>query len=141
MCKKFTKTLVTVILMLSMMIVPVSAAVIDGNEVQPCYTHTESIFLTINFDKNNVVYCGLFVNLLSTGTGTSGIMTLYDSNGAILQQWPISDYEQPISADFTYSGTYGERYTLTYSGYVYGTGMVVPDRIDMSITDTCVDIY
>lgn len=134
------KMLVTIILVMSMMIIPVSAADNSGNEIAPCFNHTESIVLTIGFDKNNVVYCGLAVDLFSTGTGTSGIMTLYDSNGAILQRWPISDYEEPIGVEFTYPGTYGERYTLTYAGYVYGTGMIAPDWVDMSVTDTCVDV-
>ena len=124
-----------------MMQIPVYAANVNDSIVQPCYNHTQNALLVISFDKNNVVYCSLSVDLYSTGTGTSGVMKLYDSNGAILKQWPISDYESPIISEFTYQGTYGERYTLTYSGYVYGTGMIAPDRIELSITDTCVDVY
>jgi len=141
MIRKVIKTIMAITLALSMFVVPVCASDAEGYIVQPRYDHTESATLSIGFDKNNVIYCSLTVETYSTGRGTSGIMTLYDSNGAILQQWPISDYEQPISADFTYQGTYGERYTLTYSGYVYGTGLVMPDQIELSITDTCVDIY
>ena len=138
--KQILRLIISLTLCMSMMLVPVSAANINDNAVQPCYTHTESIILSISFDKNNVVYCGLSVNLYSSGTGTSGIMTLYDSNGAVLQRWPVSDYESPIAVEHTYQGEYGERYTVTYSGYVYGTGMVMPDQVELSITDTCVDV-
>lgn len=139
--RKISKTLMTVILVLSMMSVPVQAAGNYDDQVAPCFNHTDSIILTISFDKNNTVYCGLSVILYPTGTGTSGIMTLFDSNGAILRQWPISDYDEPIGVEYTYPGTYGERYTLTYSGYVYCNNMTTPDWVEMAITDTCVDVY
>lgn len=136
----FVKTVVAIILAMCMMQVPLYAANVDNSIVQPCYNHTQNALLMISFDKNNVVYCALAVDLYSTGTGTSGIMTLYDSNGAVLQRWPISDYESPIAVEHTYQGEYGERYTVTYSGYVYGTGMIAPDWVELSITDTCVDV-
>lgn len=139
--RTISKTLMVFVLVMNMMIIPVHAAGNDDYGVTPCFNHTQSIALTINFDRNNTVYCALSALLLSTGTGTSGIMTLFDSTGAILQQWPVSDYDSPIAVEFTYPGTYGERYTLTYTGYVYGNNMTMPDWVELSITDSCVDVY
>lgn len=139
--KVFSKTIIALILAVNMMVIPVYAASGSEFEVQPRYNHTQSISLLISFDKNNTVYCGLVANLYSTGTGTSGIMTLFDSNGAILQQWPISDYDEPIMVEYTYPGTYGERYTLTYTGYVYCNNMTTPDWVELVTTDSCVDVY
>lgn len=139
--RNISKTLMTFMLIMSMMIIPVHAAENNDYGIAPCFNHTESIALTINFDKNNTVYCALSAMLFPTGTGTSGIMTLFDSTGAILKQWPVSDYDEPIAVEHTYPGTYGERYTVTYTGYIYGNNMTTPDWVEMSITDTCVDVY
>lgn len=137
--RNFLKVVTVVVLVLSIMIVPVCAADANDSSIQPYYTHTQLIRLSIGFDTNNVVYCSLIANLYSTGTGTSGLMKLFDSSATLLQTWSVSDYEEPIGVEHTYQGTYGETYTLTYGGYVYGNNMTVPDRIDLSVSDRCVD--
>ncbi len=137
--KGILKTIMACLLAMLMMIVPVFAADAGDVGIQPCYTHTESAALTLVFDKNNVVYCGLSVLTYSTGTGTSGLMKLFNSSGTLLKTWSISDYEEPIGVEHTYQGTYGMTYTLTYGGIVYGNNMSAPDRIDLSITGTCKD--
>ncbi len=133
------KTILACLLAMSMMIVPVFAADASNIGIQPCYAHTHDIVLTMGFDKNNVVYCGLAVDLYSTGTGTSGLMKLFNSSGTLLKTWSISDYEEPIGVEHTYQGTYGTTYTVTYGGYVYGNNMTAPDRVDLSVTGTCKD--
>ena len=137
--RNLLKVITVVVLVLSIMIVPVCAADANDSGIQPYYTHTQVISLTIGFDKNNVVYCGLAANLYSTGTGTSGLMKLFDSSATLLKTWAVSDYEEPIGVENTYQGTYGETYTVTYGGYVYGNNMTAPDRIDLSVSDRCVD--
>ncbi len=137
--KSIMKMFMAIVLAVNIMILPVCAADSAGSSIQPYYAHTQSATLSIGFDMDNVIYCSLVVVPYSTGTGTSGLMKLYDSSGALLATWSISDYESPIAAEHTYQGKYGERYTVTYGGYVYGNNMTAPDRIDLSITDSCVD--
>lgn len=136
---RILKTIIAVILVMTITIVPVYAADTGDFGIQPYYTHTESVALTIGFDKNNVVYCGLSVFTYSTGTGTSGLMKLFDSTGTCLEIWSVSDYVEPIMAENTYQGEYGEKYTVTYGGYVYSNNMTAPDRIDLSASGTCKD--
>ncbi len=136
--KKIYKIVVFTLLVINMMILPTSAANYNDFGIAPCYNHTQSAILSIGFDDNFTVYCSLSVLPYPTGTGTSGIMRLHDSTGAIIAEWPVSDYVEPIDVEFTYPGTYGETYILTYQGYVYGNNMTAPDWIDISITDSCV---
>lgn len=125
------KTLLAILLAMVMMMTPVCAAT-------PRYLHTSSIELTIGFDDDYMIYCGLLLIPYESASGVSGLMKLFDSNGKMLKAWSVSDYESPFIAQNTYQGKRGKTYTATFSGYVYGYGTgVVPDEIELSVTDKC----
>lgn len=107
--------------------------------VQPRYNNVGSVALTIGFDLNNTVHCGLSVVQYAHCTGVSGIMKLFDSKGTCLAVWSISDYEDPIMAENTYQGVYGETYTCTFAGYAYSNNHTPPDELELSVSGTCVD--
>ena len=139
--RKILKTLFVLQLVMSMTLLPVSAT---GQEMmiynmQPRYNNIGSVALTIGFDTNNVVYCGLVSDMFNHGSGISGIMKLFDSNGTCLAVWSVSDYERPIGVEHTYQGVYGETYTCTFFGYAYSNNQTPPDELELSITGTCVD--
>lgn len=139
--RKILKTLFVLQLVMSMALLPVSAA---GQEmmtynIQPRYNNIGSVALTIGFDTNNVVYCGLVSDMFNHGSGISGIMKLFDSSGTCLAVWSISDYERPIMAENTYQGVYGETYTCTFAGYAYSNNHTPPDELELSVSGTCVD--
>ncbi len=139
--KRITKTILAVILTISMTIMPVCAAeqVVTANSIQPYFNNIGSAALTIGFDTNNVVYCCITVDPFSHGSGISGLMKLFDSSGTCLAVWSVSDYERPIGVEHTYQGVYGETYTCTFFGYAYSNNQTPPDELDMSVTGTCVD--
>lgn len=136
--KRFTKTLIATILILTMMILPVSAS---GNatysSISPRFNNIDTATLTISFDTNNVVYCSIDVNPYSHGSGISGLMKLFDSEGTCLKIWSVSDYQRPIFAEFSYQGEYGETYTATFAGYAYSNNQTAADRLELSVTGTC----
>lgn len=130
-----------VLLVMVMTTMPICAMEQDNTtySVQPRYNHVGSVALTIGFDLNNTVYCGLSVAPYEQCTGVSGIMKLFDSKGTCLAVWSVSDYVRPIMVENTYQGVYGETYTCTFFGYAYSNNQTPPDELDMSVTDTCVD--
>lgn len=127
------------VLAFSMMAVPVMAA---GEEhiPTPYFNNVSSVNLSIGFDKNNVVHCTLVVTPYEHGSGVSGLMKLYNSKGTCLEIWPVSDYERPIGVENTYQGKYGETYTVTFEGYAYSNNGTASDRLELSVTDRCVDV-
>lgn len=130
------KTIVAMLLAMIMMTIPVCA---KGAVSSPMYGNIAAVRLTISFDKNNTVYCGLVVTPYPHCSGISGMMKLYDGNNNCLAVWPVSDYERPFADENTYPGTYGETYVVTFTGYAYSNNGTTADRLDMSIEGKCVD--
>ena len=120
----------TVVLAMVMFIVPVSAAT-------PRFNNIGEAALLIDFDSDYTVYIGLSVAAYSHGSGVSGLVKLFDSEGTCLAIWPVSDYEKPLSAEFTYPGVLGETYTATFAGYAYSNNGTAADRLELEITATC----
>ena len=134
------KTLVTVALVLMIASMPVCATgnmVSTYSSVSPRFNNISAAFVTMGFRMNNMVYCSIDVEPYTNCTGISGIMKLFDSNGNCLDVWSVSDYERPIFQEFSYQGVYGETYTATFEGYAYSNNGTAPDRLELSITDTC----
>ena len=92
--------------------IPVSAAT-------PRFNDISNASLFIEFDGSNTVYKGLSVITYSHGSGVSGLVKIYDSNGTCLQIWSVSDYVKPIGAEFSYPRVKGETYTATFAEYAY----------------------
>lgn len=136
--KSIMKTIVAVFMVMSLASMPVCAA--DSATIQPYFSNISSAQLTIGFDTNNVVYCCLSLTPYSHGSGVSGVMKLYDSSNTCLAVWPVSDYERPFGVENTYQGVYGETYTATFEGYAYSNNQTAPDRLELSVTDTCVRV-
>lgn len=137
---KFFKSLVIVMAVFIISATPVCAAVsrISGNDgIMPLFNNISSAALAIGFDENNVVYCSIDVDLHGSGTGISGIMKLFDSNGTCLNVWSVSDYEGLIFQEFSHQGVYRETYTVTFEGYAYGKNGSQPDRLELTATGTC----
>ena len=127
------KTIVAVVLAMVMMTMPVCAE----EAITPYFNNINNVSLTIAFDVDNVAHCILSVSTLSHGSGVSGLMKLFDSDGTCLEIWSVSDYEQPIIEENTYQCTYGETYTVTFEGYAYSNNNTAPDRLEISSTATC----
>ena len=136
---KLLKTIISLFMIMSMMVVPVSAARGDDMVIQPYYSNVSSAQISIAFDTNNVVYCNLSLTPYSHGSGVSGIMKLFDSTGSCIAIWSISDYERPLVVEHTYQGVYGETYTVTFEGYAYSNNQTAPDRLELSVTARCED--
>jgi len=137
---KLAKIMLTVILMFTISTIPVLAAEEPGAYiVQPRFSNINGASLGIAFDTNNVVYIALNVDPYSHGSGVSGLIKLFDSDGNCLDVWSVSDYVKPICTEVTYQGEYGETYTATFEGYAYSNNGTAPDRLELSITGTCVD--
>ena len=137
---KLAKNIIALIMIMSMTIIPVCAAG-DGTStiVQPRYSNIGSAVITLGFDENNVAYCCISVDPFLHGSGISGLMKFFDSEGTCLEIWPVSDYERPILQEFTYQCTYGETYTATFEGYAYSNNGTAPDRLELSVSNTCID--
>ncbi|MBR2402775.1 MAG: hypothetical protein IKB01_08435 [Lachnospiraceae bacterium] len=105
--KKHILKLLTVVLAMVMFTIPVSAAT-------PRFNNIGSASLLMAFDTNYTVYVGLDISAYSHGSGVSGLVKLFDSEGTCLAIWSVSDYEKPIGAEFTYPGVRGETYTATF---------------------------
>ncbi len=133
------KVTIAIMLAFVMMTMPVCAAD-GGNEgIAPCFNNVSTAVLGIDFDMSNVVYCSLNVSTYAHGSGVSGIMKLFDSSGNCLAVWPVSDYEQPIACEFTYQGSYGATYTVTFEGHAYSNNGTPSDWLELSISGTCRD--
>lgn len=138
--KKILKTLVMPVLILVWCVTPLHAANGNGSiVVQPRFDNVSSASLGISFDTNNVVYVTLNVIPYDHGSGVSGIMKLFNSEGTCIAAWSVSDYVEPIAAEFTHQGEYGETYTATFEGYAYSNNQTAPDRLELSVTGTCRD--
>ncbi len=137
---RFMRTLLIMLLAFQVMILPVCAA--DNNisvcsSATPWFNNVINASLSIGFDMDNVVYCSIGVNPYPHGSGISGIMKLYDSSNTCLAVWSVSDYEGLFFQEFSYQGVYGETYTATFEGYAYSNNGTAPDRLEISVTDTC----
>lgn len=129
------KTLVALMLSISMMTISVCAEGV----ITPYFNNVSRASVSIGFDTNNVVYCGLSLAPYSHCTGVSGLMRLYDSDDNCLKIWSVSDYESPFLVENTYQGVYGETYTVTFTGYAYSNNGTAADRLELSVEGTCVD--
>ena len=128
--KKRILKVLTVVLAMVLFTIPVSA-------VTPRFNNVSAALLLMDFDSNYTVYVGLSVATYTHGSGVSGLVKLYDSDGVCLEIWPVSDYEKPISAEFTYPGVKGETYTATFTGYAYSNNGTAADRLELEYTATC----
>lgn len=133
---KKIKTMLAVALAVMMMSMTVCA---EEANVNARFNNVSLASLTINFDKNNTVYCTLNVSGYAHLTGVSGLMKLFDSSGNRVAIWAVSDYDLPVLVENTYQGKYGETYTVTFGGYAYSNNQTAADRLDLSITGTCKD--
>lgn len=128
--KKHMLKFLAIVLAMVMLTIPVSAAT-------PRFNNVSEATLIIDFDSNYTVYVGLSVDAYTHGSGVSGLVKLFDSEGTCLAIWPVSDYEKPISQEFTYPGVLGETYTATFAGYAYSNNGTAADRLELEITATC----
>ena len=129
------KTLVALILSISMMTISVCAEGV----ITPYFNNVSRASVSIGFDTNNVVYCGLSLAPYSHCTGVSGLMRLYDSDDNCLKIWSVSDYESPFLVENTYQGVYGEEYTVTFTGYAYSNNGTAADRLELAVSAVCED--
>ncbi|MBQ5676431.1 MAG: hypothetical protein IIV45_15420 [Lachnospiraceae bacterium] len=132
---------ITLFLIIAMTVLPVCAGG-DGassTAVQPRYNNIGSVVLSLEFDMNNVAYCGISVTPFQHGSGISGLMKIFDSDGVCLKIWSVSDYVDPIMQEFTYQCEYGETYTVTFAGYAYSNNGTAADRLELSVSNTCID--
>lgn len=142
--KKVSKVVnkaISLFLIIAMTVLPVCAGG-DGastTAVQPRYNNISSAVLSLEFDMNNVAYCCISVSPFSHGSGVSGLMKFFDSEGTCLEIWSVSDYERPIMQEFTYQCEYGETYTVTFAGYAYSNNGTAADRLELSVSNTCID--
>ena len=128
--KKRILKVLAVVLVMVMFTLPVSAAT-------PRFNNIGDAALLIDFDSNYTVYIGFTVATYSHGSGVSGLVKLFDSEGTCLAIWPVSDYEKPIGAEFTYPGVLGETYTATFAGYAYSNNGTAADRLELEISAVC----
>ena len=128
--KKRILKVLTIVLVMVMFTIPVSAAT-------PRFNNIGDAALIIAFDSNYTVHIGLTVAAYSHGSGVSGLVKLFDSEGTCLEIWSVSDYEKPIGAEFTYPGVKGETYTATFAGHAYSNNGTPSDRLELEITATC----
>ena len=127
--KKRVLKVLAVVLVMVMFSIPVSAAT-------PRFNNISNVSLFMDYDSNYTIYIGLAVEPYSHGSGVSGLIKLYDSNGTCLEIWSVSDYVKPIGAEFTYPGVKGETYTATFAGYAYSNNGTAADRIEIEHTAT-----
>ena len=128
--KKRILKVLTMVLVMVMFTIPVSAAT-------PRFNNVSAATLLMAFDSNYTVYVGLNVAAYSHGSGVSGLVKLFDSEGTCLAIWPVSDYEKPLGAEFTYPGIEGETYTATFAGYAYSNNGTAADRLELEYTAVC----
>ena len=128
--KKRILKVLTVALVMVMFTIPVSAAT-------PRFNNVSVASLLMDFDRDYTVYVGLNVATYTHGSGVSGLVKLFDSEGTCLAIWSVSDYEKPIGAEFSYPGVKGETYTATFAGYAYSNNGTAADRLELEYTATC----
>ena len=128
--KKRILKVLTVVLVMVMFTIPVSAAT-------PRFNNVSSAKLLMDFDSNYTVYVGLSIAAYTHGSGVSGLVKLFDSEGTCLAIWSVSDYEKPLGAEFTYPGIEGETYTATFAGYAYSNNGTAADRLELEYTAVC----
>ena len=128
--KKRIFKILSVVLAMIMFVVPVSAAT-------PRFNNISNASLFMDFGTDYTVYIGLSVATYSHGSGVSGLVKLYDSDGVCLKIWSVSDYEKPIGVEFSYPGVEGETYTATFAGYAYSNNGTAADRLELECTATC----
>lgn len=135
--KKLLKIMVATVLSFVLSALPVCAS---GDyvvrSIEPRYNNIGGVTFGLGFDDNNVVYITLSVAPYSHGSGVSGVIKLFDSDGNCLDVWSVSDYVDPIFAEVTYQGEYGETYTATFGGYAYSNNGTPADRLDFTMTRT-----
>lgn len=139
--KRFLKTVTVLILLLSMSVMPVTAAYGGGtgSVIRPMSNYISTASVSIAFDSNYKAYCSLVVTGKDGISGVSGLMKLFEgdsTDGTCLEVWSVSDYVQPIGAEFTYQCEQGKTYTVQFVGYCYGKTGLTPDRMDMTSTAT-----
>ena len=83
--KKRILKVLTIVLVMVMFTIPVSAAT-------PRFNNIGDAALIIAFDSDYTVYIGLTVATYSHGSGVSGLVKLFDSEGTCLAIWSVSDY-------------------------------------------------
>ena len=128
--KKHMLKFLAIVLAMVMLTIPVSAAT-------PRFNNVSEATLIIDFDSNYTVYIGLSVDTYTHGSGVSGLVKLFDSEGTCLAIWSVSDYEKPIGAEFTYPGVEGETYTATFAGHAYSNNGTASDRLELEISAVC----
>ncbi len=108
--KKHLKLLITMVLVLSMTLLPVCAAdkmLSTYSNISPRFNNISGAYITIGFRMNDMIYCSVDVDPYTNCSGISGIMKLFDSNGNCLEVWSVSDYERPIFHEFSFQGVFG----------------------------------
>ena len=128
--RKYILKIVAIVVVVSMMTLPVSAAT-------PRYNNVGNVSLFVEYDSNYVIYIGLSAETYSHGSGISGLVKLFDSSGTCVAIWSVSDYEKPIGVEFTYQGVRRETYTAQFHGYAYSNNGTAADRIEIENTITC----
>lgn len=128
--KKRILKVLAVVLVMVMFSIPVSAAT-------PRFNNISNVSLFMDYDSNYTIYIGLAVEPYSHGSGVSGLVKLYNSDGTCLQIWSVSDYVKPIGAEFTYQGVKDKTYTVTFTGYAYSNNNTAADRLELECTATC----
>ena len=128
--RKYIVKMTALIVAISMMTISVSAAT-------PRYNNVGNVSLFLNTDSNHVIYIGLSAETYSHGSGISGLVKLFDSDGNCISIWSVSDYEKPIAVEFTYQGERRETYTAQFHGYAYSNNGTAADRIEIENTITC----
>ena len=137
---QFFKTIAIGALIFALYALPICAsAEYEVRGIEPRYNNVGGVSLTIGFDTNDVVYVTLSAATYSHGSGVSGVIKLFDSDGNCLDVWSVSDYVEPIFSEVSYQGEYGETYTATFGGYAYSNNGTPADRLDLSVTGTCKD--
>ena len=118
------------VMAVSMMTVSVSAAT-------PRFNNVSNVSLFLDYDNDYKVYVGLSVMTYSHGSGVSGLMKLFDSDGTCVEIWSVSDYDKPIGVEFIYQGVKDETYTAQFHGYAYSNNGTAADRIEIENSITC----
>lgn len=140
--RAFGRVAVVCMLVFGMTLVPVCAAGegAAAAAVQPRFNNISAATLTLGLDDDHVAYCGISIAPYPHGSGMSGLMRIYegsDTSGNALAIWPVSDYEEPFAAEFTYQCKVGKTYTVEFTGYAYSNNGTAADRLELTVTDKC----
>lgn len=139
--RAFGRVAVVCMLVFGMTLVPVCAAGEGAAAaVQPRFGNISEATLTLGFDDDHVAHCGIGVSPYPHGSGISGLMKIYEgssTDGKLLEAWPVSDYDEPFMAEFTYQCKVGKTYTVEFTGYAYSNNGTAADRLELTVTDKC----